>query len=150
MDDGEQKGVISYSEAMQLAENADLDLVEVAPQAKPPVCKIMDYGKYKFEQKKKEKELKKKQNIIHVKELTMGPSIEAHDYDVKLKKALGFLEKGDKIKFTIRFRGRQIVHKDRGREILERFAADLEEVAVLEKRPVMEGRRMFLIVAPKK
>jgi translation initiation factor IF-3 len=110
----------------------------------------MDYGKYRYEQRKKEREQKKKQNIIHVKELTMGPAIEAHDYEVKLKKASTFLSKGDKVKLTIRFKGRQIVHKEKGEEILSRFREDLQDVAVIEKEPVFEGRRMMLVMAPKK
>lgn len=125
-----------------------MEVVEISPNANPPVCKIMDYGKYKFEQRKREKDLKKKQTIIHVKELTMGPLIEQHDYEVKLKKASQFLEKGDKVKLTVRFRGRQIVHKDKGEDILLRFVADLKELASMEKRPILDGRRMNLVLTP--
>lgn len=137
-------------EALAIAIQKGLDLVEIAPQAKPPVCRIMDFGKFRFELKKKQKEAKKKQTVIHLKELTMGPSIEAHDYETKLKQARKFMEKGDKVKFTVRFRGRQIVHKERGQQVLEKFSADLADIAQTEKPPVFEGRKLMLVLAPLK
>ena len=149
-EDGEFVGVMSLEQGIALAEEKGLDLIEVSPQVQPPVCKIMDYGKYKFEQKKREKALKKKQTIIQVKELTMGPTIEKHDYEVKLKQAIKFLEKGDKVNFTVRFRGRQLAHKEMGEDILNRFSEDLKEMALPEKKPVLEGRRMMVVLAPKK
>lgn len=148
--EGEQLGVVTISEALRLGEEAGLELVEISPNSTPPVCKIMDYGKYRFEQKKKEKDNKKKQKIVQVKELTMSPAIEKHDYEVKLKHAMGFLEDGDKVKFTVKFRGREIAHKEMGEAILERFQNDLAELGAPEKKPVLEGKRMMLIIAPKK
>lgn len=141
---------MTLEKAIELADEKELDLVEIAPQAVPPVCKIIDYGKYRFELKKKEKEQKKKQKVVHLKELTMGPTIEKHDYEVKLKQAQKFLEEGDKVKFTVKFKGRQIAHKEMGEDILKRFGKDLEECAEVEKNPFLEGRKMMLIVGPKK
>jgi len=149
-EEGEFVGIMDLSQGLALAEEKGLDLIEISPQAKPPVCRLMDYGKYKFEQKKREKDLKKKQTIILVKELTMGPTIERHDYEVKLKQAMKFFEKGDKVKFTVRFKGRQLAHKEMGEEILNRFSEDLKELALPEKKPFLEGRKMMVILAPKK
>ncbi|MFZ4450626.1 translation initiation factor IF-3 [Salibacterium aidingense] len=146
---GEQLGVKSKNEALDLAEKAELDLVLVAPNAKPPVCRIMDYGKYRFEQQKKEKEARKKQKVINVKEVRLSPNIEEHDFNTKLRNARKFLSKGDKVKAAIRFRGRMITHSDIGKEVLERMAKECEDVATVETKPKMEGRSMFLMLAPK-
>ncbi|MFC5712736.1 translation initiation factor IF-3 [Thalassorhabdus alkalitolerans] len=146
---GEQLGVKSKSEALEMAQNANLDLVMVAPNAKPPVCRIMDYGKYRYEQQKKEKEARKKQTVINVKEVRLSPNIEKHDFDTKLRNARKFLTKGDKVKAAIRFRGRMITHSEIGKEVLERLAKECEDVATVETKPKMEGRSMFLILAPK-
>ncbi|MFD2705258.1 translation initiation factor IF-3 [Salibacterium lacus] len=146
---GEQLGVKSKNDALDLAEQAELDLVLVAPNAKPPVCRIMDYGKYRFEQQKKEKEARKKQKTIEVKEVRLSPSIEEHDFNTKLKNARKFLSKGDKVKAAIRFRGRMITHSDIGKEVLDRMAKECEDIATIETKPKMEGRSMFLMLAPK-
>ncbi|WP_100399840.1 translation initiation factor IF-3 [Bacillus sp. FJAT-44742] len=146
---GEQLGVKSKSEALEMAQNANLDLVMVAPNAKPPVCRIMDYGKYRYEQQKKEKEARKKQTVINIKEVRLSPNIEKHDFDTKLRNARKFLTKGDKVKAAIRFRGRMITHSEIGKEVLERLAKECEDVATVETKPKMEGRSMFLILAPK-
>ncbi|HLR54471.1 MAG TPA: translation initiation factor IF-3 [Pseudogracilibacillus sp.] len=145
---GDQLGVKSRNEALQIAQTRELDLVLVAPGAKPPVCRIMDYGKYRFEQQKKEKEARKKQRVINVKEVRFSPGIGEHDFNTKLKQAQKFLEKGDKVKAAVRFRGRAITHKDLGREVLNRLADELKEVAVIESKPKMEGRQMFMMLGP--
>lgn len=147
--DGNQIGVKSRQEALEIAQNANLDLVMVAPNAKPPVCRIMDYGKYKYEQQKKEKEARKKQKVINVKEIRLTPTIEDHDFHTKLRSARKFLEKGDKVRVVIRFRGRAISHSEIGKEVLERLARECEDISVVEAAPKMEGRNMFLILAPK-
>lgn len=147
--DGDQIGVKSKQEALEMAQNADLDLVMVAPNAKPPVCRIMDYGKYRFEQQKKDKEARKKQKVITVKEVRLSPNIEEHDFNTKLKNARKFLEKGDKVKAAIRFRGRAITHSELGRDVLMRFANECEDLSTIEQKPKMEGRSMFLVLAPK-
>ncbi len=146
--DGSQLGIKPKKEAQEMADRVEQDLVLVAPNAKPPVARIMDYGKYKYEQQRKEKEARKKQKIINVKEIRLSPTIEDHDFNTKLKNAKKFLSKEDKVKVSIRFRGRAITHKDIGRKVLERFADELSEVATVEQRPKMEGRSMFLVVAP--
>ncbi|MFB9859754.1 translation initiation factor IF-3 [Salinicoccus siamensis] len=146
--DGSQLGVKPTREAQEMAERVELDLVLVAPNAKPPVARIMDYGKFKYEQQIKEKEARKKQKVINVKEIRLSPTIEDHDFNTKLKQAKKFLAKEDKVKVSIRFRGRAITHKDIGRKVLQRFADELSEVATIEQRPKMEGRSMFLVVAP--
>lgn len=145
---GDQIGVKSKREALEMAQNADLDLVMVAPNAKPPVCRIMDYGKYRFEQQKKDKEARKKQKIINVKEVRLSPNIEEHDFNTKLRNARKFLEKGDKVKAAIRFRGRAITHSELGRDVLMRLAEGCKDVSTIESKPKMEGRSMFLILAP--
>lgn len=147
--DGEQIGVVSKNEALKLAEQANLDLVLVAPNGKPPVARIMDYGKYRYEQQKKEREAKKNQKTINVKEVRLSPSIDEHDFNTKLRNARKFLEKGDKVKASIRFRGRAITHKDLGREVLERLADEVSDVAAIEQRAKMDGRSMFIMLAPK-
>src|SRR5699024_7727067 len=145
---GDQLGVKSRNEALQIAQTRELDLVLVAPGAKPPVCRIMDYGKYRFEQQKKEKEARKKQRVINEKEVRFSPGIGEHDFNTKLKQAHKFLEKGDKVKASIRFRGRAITHKDLGREVLNRLADELKDVATVESKAKMEGRQMFMMLAP--
>lgn len=136
-------------EALRTAEERQLDLVEISPQAKPPVCRMMDYGKHKYEQSKKEKEAKKKQHIINVKEVKVRPNIEEHDYQVKMKNAIRFLKNGDKVKLTVMFRGREIVYTPKGKQILNRMADELTEISTLERRPKVEGRNMIMILAPK-
>ncbi|WP_142393275.1 translation initiation factor IF-3 [Alkalicoccus urumqiensis] len=145
---GDQIGVKSKQEALDMARNADLDLVMVAPNAKPPVCRIMDYGKFRFEQQKKEKEQRKKQKIIHLKEVRLSPNIEEHDFNTKLRNARKFLSKGDKVKAAIRFRGRAITHSELGRDVLMRLAEECSDLSTIESKPKMEGRSMFLILAP--
>lgn len=141
---------MSPEKGLEMARNVGLDLVEVSPNAKPPVCKILDYGKYRYEQQKKANEAKKKQKTVDVKELKMRPTIEEHDYQVKLKKAKQFIEKEDKVKFSIRFRGREMAHQDVGREVMLRLLEDLQDIAKTELSPKMEGRQMIMIVAPDK
>ena len=147
--DGEQLGIMSLSEALNLAEQRHLDLVEIAPKAKPPVCRIMDYGKYQYEQQKREKEARKRQRVIDVKEVKLRIRIEDHDFDVKTKNAVRFLESGDKVKVTIMFRGRELTHPVLGEELLNKMADKLQEIAVVERKPKLEGRNMIMIVAPK-
>lgn len=146
---GDQLGIKSRQEALEIAERANLDLVLVAPNAKPPVARIMDYGKYRFEQQKKVKEQRKKQKVINVKEVRLTPTIEQHDLNTKIRNAQKFLNKGDKVKVSVFFKGRAITHKELGHQVLERFAAECEEVASIEAKPKMEGRNMFMILVPK-
>ena len=146
---GEQLGVMTIQQALQLAEEQELDLVKIAPQARPPVCKLMDYGKYRFEQSKKEREIRKNQKVISIKEVRLSATIEDHDIDVRYRSCLKFLQDGDKVKVTIRFRGRQITHSEIGVDIMKEFAERIKEVAVIEKAPTIEGRNMYMIVAPK-
>lgn len=146
---GEQLGIKSKNEALEIAARVNLDLVLVAPNAKPPVGRIMDYGKFKFEQQKKDKEARKNQKIISVKEVRLSPTIEEHDFNTKLRNAIKFLEKGDKVKASIRFKGRAITHKEIGQRVLVRFAEACSEVATVESHPKMDGRSMFMILAPK-
>ncbi|WP_081791827.1 translation initiation factor IF-3 [Caldalkalibacillus mannanilyticus] len=146
---GEQLGILTIREALQLAVDAELDLVNVAPQAKPPVCRIMDYGKFKFEQQKKDKEARKNQKIINIKEVRFSPTIEEHDYNTKMRNVVKFLEKGDKVKCSIRFRGRQITHSSIGLQVLEKLAKDIAEYGEVEKKPKMEGRSMIMFLTPK-
>ena len=147
-ENGEMVGVVPTREAFQRAQDAGLDLVEISPQAVPPVCKILDYGKFKFEQDKKAAEAKKKQKVIEVKEIKLRPAIGQHDYDIKLKQAKKFLEEGDKIKFTLRFRGRELARTDLGMEVLKRVQAELEGQVRIEFAPRFEGRQVTMIVAP--
>lgn len=146
---GEQFGVKETEEARRLADEAGLDLVLVAPDAEPPVCKIMDYGKYMYEQSKKAKEAKKRQHVTHVKEVKMRPKIEPHDYDFKMRHARQFLEAGDKVKCTVIFRGRELAHKDRGVVLMKKLAEDLEDIAIVEVSLRSEGRSMVMVVSPK-
>ena len=147
---GEQLGVKTKAEAMQIAERLSLDVVLVAPNAKTPVAKIMNYGKFKFEQQKKDKEARKKQKIVTTKEIRLSPTIEKHDFETKLKNARKFLAKEDKVKVSIRFKGRAITHKEIGQKVLENFSNEASDIATVEQKPKMEGRSMFLVLAPKK
>lgn len=147
--DGGQLGVLPIGEALRAAEVAGLDLVEVAPAADPPVCKILDYGKFKYESQKKRSEARKKQKVIEVKEIKMRPGIDEHDYQVKLRNMNRFLEEGDKVKVTIRFRGREMVHQDLGIKVLHRVRDELDELAKVEQHPKIEGRQMVMVIAPR-
>jgi len=142
-------GVVPVRQAMQLAEEAGLDLVEISPNADPPVCKILDFGKYKYAAQKKRAEARKKQKVIEIKEIKMRPGIDDHDYDVKMRAARRFLEEGDKVKVTLRFRGREMVHQELGAKVLERVREDLDALAKVEQFPRLEGRQMVMVVAPK-
>lgn len=148
-ENGEQLGIVSSREAQKIADERKLDLVKIAPTAKPPVCRIMDYGKYKFDQAKKEKEARKKQKTVDVKELRLSPSIDTHDVQVKVKKANEFLKGGDKVKISIRFRGREIGHSKVGMQIMEDFAKATEEFGTVDKQPKMEGKSLVMFLAPK-
>lgn len=147
---GEQLGLKNKSEAIDLAYQRDLDLVLVAPNAKPPVGKFMDYNKYRFEQQKKAREAKKKQNVMQLKELRLSPKIEQHDFETKLKNGRKFLENGDKLKLSIRFRGREMAHTDRGRKVLLEFADRCKDISEIESRPKQDGRTMIMTLQPKK
>lgn len=146
---GEQLGVKSKAEALKIAEQANLDVVLVAPNAKPPVARIMDYGKFRFEQQKKEREARKKQKVINVKEVRLSPTIDLNDFNTKLRNARKFLEKGDKVKASIRFKGRAITHKEIGQKVLDRLAEETKDIASVEQQAKMDGRSMFLVLAPK-
>lgn len=148
--DGEQLGIMSSKEAYQLAKEADLDLVKIAPTAKPPVCKIVDYGKYRYEAMRKEKEAKKKQKVIDIKEVRLSPNIDTNDLNTKVNQARKFLSKGDKVKVTLRFRGRELAHVNASKSILDEFAKMLEDVAVVEKEAKFEGRSMIMFLTEKK
>lgn len=149
-EDGEQLGIMSSREAMKLAAEANLDLVKIAPTAKPPVCKIIDYGKYKYEQTRKEKEAKKKQKTVEVKEVRLSPNIDTNDLNTKVNNAKKFIGKGNKVKVTLRFRGREMAHVQSSKHILDDFAALLEDVAVVEKPAKMEGRSMSMVLTEKR
>ena len=142
-------GFVSKQEGVEMAFEAGLDLVEVSPNAEPPVCKILDYGKYKYEEQKKANEARKKQKTIDVKEIKMRPGIDVHDYDVKMRNVRRFLDDGDKVKVTIRFRGREMAHQDLGLKVLNRVRSELEELAKVEQFPQLEGRLMTMVIAPK-
>jgi translation initiation factor IF-3 len=148
--DGEQVGVMPTNKALELAEEADLDLVEIAPDAKPPVCRVMDYGKFLFEISKKKHAAKKKQKVIHVKEIKFRPGTEEQDYQIKLRNLIKFLTGGDKAKVTLRFRGREMAHMELGQKLLKRVEQDLDEYGTVEQFPKMEGRQMVMVLAPKK
>ena len=147
--EGEQLGIMSAKEALKLAEEAGLDLVKIAPNAQPPVCKIVDYGKYRYEQLRREKEAKKKQKVIEIKEIRLSPNIDTNDLNTKMNAAKKFLTKGDKVKVTLRFRGREMAHMANSKHILDDFAENLSEVANIEKAPKVEGRSMTMFLAPK-
>ena len=147
---GEQLGVMTPAEAMQLAKEANVDLVKIVPGAAPPVCKIVDYGKYKYELARKDKEAKKKQKVIDLKEVRLSPNIEENDLNTKMSAARKFLEKGNKVKVTLRFRGREMAHMDQSRHILTDFAQKLSDIAVIDKLPKLEGRSMMMFLSEKK
>ncbi|KZE29800.1 translation initiation factor IF-3 [Crenobacter luteus] len=148
--EGEQLGIVSFREAIALAEEKDVDLVEISPTAQPPVCKLMDYGKFKYEQSKKRHEAKQKQKQIQIKEIKFRPGTDDGDYNVKLRNLIRFLTEGDKAKVTLRFRGREMAHQDIGLQLLKRVEADLAEVGTVEQFPRLEGRQMVMMIAPKK
>ena len=146
---GQMVGVVGRNEALDMAADAGLDLVEIAPNADPPVCKILDYGKFKYEEQKKKNEARKKQKIIEVKEIKLRPSIDDHDYEVKMRAMNKFIEEGDKVKVTMRFRGRELAHQDIGMNVLIRVRDDLDSIAKVEQMPRMEGRQMVMVMAPR-
>ncbi|MGQ9531660.1 MAG: translation initiation factor IF-3 [Desulfotomaculales bacterium] len=148
--EGKQLGIMSAREALRLAEELQLDLVEVAPQARPPVCRLMDFGRYKYEQSKREREARKRQRTVELKEIKFRPRIEEHDFRVKLRNATRFLNDGDKVKVTIIFRGREIVHTQLGEQLMNRLASELAELATVERAPRLEGKQMVMILAPRK
>jgi translation initiation factor IF-3 len=142
-------GIVSLYQALAIADEAGLDLVEISPNAAPPVCKVLDFGKYKYELQKKENEARKKQKVIEIKEIKMRPGIDDHDYDVKMRAMQRFIAEGDKVKITLRFRGREMVHQDLGAKVLERVRADMGETIKVEQTPKMEGRQMTMVIAPR-
>jgi translation initiation factor IF-3 len=146
---GEQLGIVPILEAQQIATQANLDLVNIAPTAKPPVCRVMDYGKYRYEMQKKEKEARKNQKIVDTKEIRFSATIDEHDYQTKLRNAVKFLGDGDKVKASVRFRGREIAHSEIGKKVLDRFATETAEVSNIERAPKLEGRSMIMILTPK-
>ncbi|HFD80803.1 MAG TPA: translation initiation factor IF-3 [Gammaproteobacteria bacterium] len=148
--EGEQVGIVPLEEARRVAEEAGMDLVEISPQAEPPVCKVMDYGKFRFEEQKKRQASRKKQKQIQVKEIKFRPGTDIGDYNVKLRNLTRFLTEGDKVKVTLRFRGREMAHQELGRDLLKRVEADLAELGTVEQYPKMEGRQMVMVLAPKK
>ncbi len=147
--DGEMIGIVTTREAMAAAEDSGFDLVEISPNADPPVCKLLDFGKFKYEQQKKKNEARKKQKIIEVKEIKLRPNIDDHDYDVKMRAATGFLDEGDKVKVTMRFRGREMMHQDLGMNVLMRVKDQLDPLAKVEQTPQLEGRQMTMVLAPR-
>ena len=147
--DGEQLGIMPVAEAMRIADEKELDLVKIAPQAKPPVCRVMDYGKFRFEQDKREKEQRKNQHVIEIKEVRMTPGIDVHDFNVKMNNAQRFLKSGNKVKVVVRFKGRELAHTSIGLELLKRFADGCTELANVEKQPKLEGRQMIMFLSSK-
>ncbi|MNP24123.1 Translation initiation factor IF-3 [compost metagenome] len=147
--ESEQLGIKPFREALQIAQEANLDLVNVAPTAKPPVCRIMDYGKFRYETQKKEKEARKNQKVVDLKEVRFSATIDEHDFQTKLRNVLKFIQDGDKVKCSVRFRGREITHASIGQRVLERVAAEAESICTVERRPKLEGRSMIMILAPK-
>jgi translation initiation factor IF-3 len=148
-DSGTNKGVVSFFDALRLAEEAGLDLVEIAPNSTPPVCKILDYGKYKFNEQKKAAEARKKQKTVEVKEIKLRPGIDDHDYEVKMRAVRRFFDEGDKVKITLRFRGREMAHQDLGIRLLDRVKLEMADVSKVESEPMLEGRQMIMIMAPR-
>ncbi|WP_081619210.1 translation initiation factor IF-3 [Thioalkalivibrio sp. ALE23] len=148
--EGENRGITTIEEALDMARDSGLDLVEISPNAEPPVCRIMDYGKYKFEQSKKAQEARKKQKQIQIKEVKFRPGTDEGDYNVKLRNLRRFLENGDKAKVTIRFRGREMRHQELGNQLLDKIEQDVTDIAVVEQRPKMEGRQMIMVMSPRK
>lgn len=147
-ENGENRGVVSISEALRIADDAGLDLIEISPQAVPPVCKVLDYGKYKYEVQKRKNEAKKNQKVVNIKELKLRPVIDTHDYEVKIKQAKKFLAQGDKVKFTMRFKGREMSANDMGKEILDKIIEDLDTVGKVDSAPKLEGRQMMMLMSP--
>jgi translation initiation factor IF-3 len=147
--EGQQVGIVPLREALRMAQEKELDLVNIAPTAKPPVCRIMDYGKFRYEQQKKEKEARKNQKVVDVKEVRLSPTIEEHDFQTKLRNTAKFLESGNKVKLTIRFRGRAITHAELGQQVMEKLAKEVEHISTVERKPKIEGRSMIMILAPK-
>ncbi len=145
---GENLGIVPITEALKIAQEVGLDLIEISPQVTPPVCKVLDYGKYKYEMQKKKNEAKKNQKVVNIKELKLRPMIDTHDYEVKVKQAKKFLEQGDKVKFTMRYKGREMSANDMGKEILNRLLEDLDGVCKVDAAPKLEGKQMFMIVSP--
>jgi translation initiation factor IF-3 len=148
-ENGEQVGVVSTADALRRATDAGLDLMEVSPNADPPVCKILDYGRFRYEAQKKKNEARKKQKVIEVKEIKMRPNIDTHDYEVKMRSIHRFIEEGDKVKVTMRFRGREMVHQELGKQVLDRVREEMEEKAKVEQFPKLEGRQMTMVMAPR-
>ena len=148
--DNENRGIVSIKEALAVAEEAGLDLIEISPQANPPVCKVLDYGKYRYEQQKKKNEAKKNQKVVEIKELKLRPVIETHDYEVKMKQAKKFLEQGNKVKFTMRFKGRELSANDMGKQIMSQIIEDLDNCAKVDSEMKLEGRQMMMILSPLK
>ena len=148
-EDGSMVGVVTTREAISMAADVGLDLVEVSPNAEPPVCKILDLGKFKYEEQKRKNEARKKQKVIEVKEIKLRPGIDIHDYEVKMRSVHRFLEEGDKVKITMRFRGREMAHQELGVKVLDKVRADLDAVAKVESHPKMEGRQMIMVISPK-
>ena len=146
---GEKQGVMPTSAAIEAAEEAGLDLVEIVPNADPPVCKILDYGKFKFQEQKKKNEARKRQKVVEIKEIKLRPNIDIHDYEVKARSMNRFFEEGDKVKITLRFRGREMAHQQLGMEVLQRVKGDLEPIAKVESEPRLEGRQMVMVLAPR-
>ena len=149
-ENGENRGVVSIREALQIAADAGLDLIEISPQAVPPVCKVLDYGKYKYEAQKRKAEAKKNQKVIEIKELKLRPMIDKHDYEVKVKQAKRFLDEGNKVKFTMRYKGRELSANDMGKAVLDRLLEDLEGLCKVDSAPKLEGKQMMMIVSPEK
>jgi translation initiation factor IF-3 len=147
--EGHNRGVVNLADAQKLAEEAGLDLVEIVPNATPPVCKILDFGKYRFLEQKKSAEQRKRQKIVEIKEIKLRPGIDDHDYDVKMRSVFRFFEEGDKVKVTLRFRGRELAHQDIGYRLLQRVKSETAEIAKVEAEPLMEGRQMVMVLAPK-
>ena len=147
---GENVGIVSINQALEMAEEAGFDLIEISPQATPPVCKILDYGKYKYEMQKRKAEAKKNQKVVEIKELKLRPMIETHDYEVKVKQAKKFLSEGNKVKFTMRYKGREMSANNMGKEILDRLVEDLEGLIKIDQAPKLEGKQMMMIVSPEK
>ena len=147
--DGQNKGVVPFFDAMKIAEDAGLDLVEIAPNSVPPVCKILDYGKFRFNEQKKQAEARKKQKTVEVKEIKLRPGIDKHDYDTKMKAVRRFFEEGNKVKITLRFRGREMAHQDIGLRVLDRVRADTSDLAKVESEPTLEGRQVTMVLAPR-
>ncbi|MGX1197766.1 translation initiation factor IF-3 [Parvibaculum sp. MBR-TMA-1.3b-4.2] len=147
--EGEKRGEVAIEDAMQMADESGLDLVEVSPNAKPPVCKLLDYGKFKYQAQKKANEARKKQKTVEVKEIKMRPNIDTHDYEVKMRSMLRFFEEGDKVKVTLRFRGREMAHQELGMQLLNKVKGEVDEIAKVESYPRLEGRQMVMVLAPR-